>query len=110
MPSTQSVVKSGGNGRSCRYQAHAQRHRDLHDLRRLEAHEAEIEPALRAHRDVADDRDRDQQQHAERVQERRPSMRMYARRNLRDGDHHAEREPDARGLARGTHRGLRPPR
>ena len=50
-----SVVKSGGSGRSCRYHAQHERHRDLHELGRLEAHEAEVEPALRAHRDVADD-------------------------------------------------------
>ena len=38
-----------------------QRHRELHDLRRLEAHDAEVEPALRAHGDVADEHDGDQQ-------------------------------------------------
>ena len=48
-----------------------QRHRELHDLRRLEAHDAEVEPALRALGDVADERNRDEQQHADRVQEGR---------------------------------------
>jgi hypothetical protein len=74
-----------------------ERHGDLHDFRGLEAHDAEIEPALGAHRDVALDRDREQQQHAQHVQERGGDA-QHARRNLRDRDHDAEREPDARGL------------
>ena len=38
------------------------RHRELHDLGRLEADDAEVEPALRALADVARDRDDDEQE------------------------------------------------
>src|SRR5207237_381178 len=75
----------GGSGRSCRYQAHiigtargadeagspddvqipGAHHRDcqLHQLRGLEAEQSEIQPAARAHADMAD-RDDEHEQHA----------------------------------------------
>ena len=44
------------------------RHRELHELARLEAEQSEVEPALRAHADVADRRHHQEQQAAARVQ------------------------------------------
>jgi hypothetical protein len=76
----------------------AERHRDLHDLGRLEPDETEVEPALRPHRDVADDGDGDQQQQPQAVKERRADPH-HARRNLGDGHQHAQPEADACCLA-----------
>ena len=50
-----------------------QHQRDLHELRRLELDDAEIDPALRAHADRAAHLDRDQQQQRARRRSSRPS-------------------------------------
>jgi len=65
---------------------------------RLEAHEAEVEPALRAHRDVTEQRDGDQQQYTDGIQPWRDGT-QDAWWHLRDREHHAEAEPDACRLA-----------
>jgi hypothetical protein len=57
-----------------------QRHGDLHDLRGLDAREADVEPAPRALRDVAEQRHANQQQHAQDV-ERQRQLHQALRRN-----------------------------
>ena len=54
------------------------RHRELHDLGRLEAHEADVEPALRALADMTGHVDHDQQQHADDVGDRREQAQSTA--------------------------------
>ena len=83
-----------------------QRHRELHDFRGLKAHEAQVEPALRAHRDVADEHHDEQQQQADA---RKPRARRAneARRNLRQHDHRDQAEREAHQL-RLEHRRLLP--
>ena len=61
-------------------------HRELHDLRGLEADQADIEPALRAFADVADGIDHQQQHHADPVQPRSKAA-QEVRAALRERDH-----------------------
>ena len=75
-----------------------QRQRDLHELRRLEPPEAEIEPPPRAVDDDAPQRHRDEQHDAERV-ERHRGARDRLRRNVGDDPHQHQREREARHLA-----------
>ena len=68
------------------------RHRELHDLRRLEADHAEVEPALGALADVAGERDHHEQHQPEHVgggREHAQEMVRYLR------QHGEECEPDA---------------
>ena len=62
--STTSDGQPGGSGRSCRYQAHIIGTASFMSSRGLEAEQSEVEPALRAHADVADGRHHQQQQAA----------------------------------------------
>ena len=76
-----------------------QRHGDLHQLGRLDAHEAEIEPAPRALGDVAEQRHGDQQQHADDIHRQR-QVHQPLRRNLRGDAHHHQRHGDVDELRR----------
>ena len=84
-------------------------HRELHDLRGLEAHEAEVQPALRALADVADEIDDDQQHEPEDVQPRRdaaqePRLELGADQHQRRADREPRRAARHRAPvpARGT--------
>ena len=73
------------------------RHRELHDLGRLEADDAEVEPALRALADVAGERDDHEQHEPERVGRRREHAQEVVR-HLRQQDEEREADADAREL------------
>ena len=67
-------------------------HRHLGDLRRLDLHRPEHQPALRAHADLAGDVDRDQQQHRDDVDrpgEHQPDLGMDQRHDQRQAERHA---------------------
>ena len=79
-----------------------QDHRHLGDLRGLDLHRPEHQPALRAHADLADHVDRDQQQHGDDVDrpgERQPDLGMDQR--------HHQHQAEGRAVA---HRMPRRPR
>ena len=63
------------------------RHRQLHDLGGLKAHEADIEPALRALADVAGDIDHDQQQHTDHIGDGREQAQILRGRELGERQH-----------------------
>ncbi len=76
-----------------------QHQRDLHDLGGLDLDETEIDPALRAHADLALDLDEDQQEKAEQIEKigvAQPEL------EVEDRDHQHQQQPggEARHLAR----------
>ena len=75
-----------------------QRQRDLHELRRLEARDAEVEPAARAVDHRAAERHRDQQQDADDI-ERHRGPRELLRRDVGDDPHQHQCEAQRQRLA-----------
>src|SRR6266478_5960626 len=71
-------------------------HRDgeFHDLGRLEAHEADIEPTLRTLPDMTRHLDDDQQQYAEDVGDGREQTQVLRCRELGEGNHGGDRNGD----------------
>ena len=70
------------------------RHGELHDLGGLKAHEADIEPALRALADVARHIDHDQQQHADDIGDGRKQAQVLRRREFGESEHGGDRDGD----------------
>ena len=70
------------------------RYRELHDLGGLKAHEADVEPALRALADVAGHFDHDQQQHADDIGDRREQAQVLRSRELGERQHGGHRDGD----------------
>src|ERR1700722_7783324 len=70
------------------------RHRELHDLRGLEAHESDVEPALRSLADMTGDVDHDQQQHADDIGCGREQAQVLRRRELGQRQQRGDRDAD----------------
>ncbi len=76
-----------------------QRHRDFHELGRLNARNADVEPAPCAIDDFPEQRNAHEQQHAEHVKRQRDAPQEM-RRHVREYVHNAERDHDVGDLAR----------
>ena len=74
------------------------RHRQLHDLGGLKAHEADVEPALRALADMAGDVDHNEQKHAEHVGDGREHAQVLRRCEFGERQHGGDRDADVRQM------------
>ncbi len=82
VPMTRRSLKVGGSGPLVHVPGTHHRHRKLHDLRGLEAHEADVEPALRALADMARRGHHQEQQHADGIREWCEQAQVLRRREL----------------------------